>query len=206
MSDYQDAGNDLWQRVTAHHALQAAWERVSANEGSAGGDGVSLSEFRNNLFANLTQLRAEIFAGSYRTRPFRKVAIPKRKPGYRVLTIPSIRDRVLHKSIATALSTIFEPLFEDGSFGYRPNRGVVHAVERIEQWRKRGYDTVIEADIVSYFDNIDHEILYDKIDGIIGILDGAPPLLALLGQLLEEQGIALETPGKGLVQGFDQRL
>ncbi|MFD0915007.1 CRISPR-associated endonuclease Cas1 [Pseudahrensia aquimaris] len=178
-----------------------AWEQTSANGGSAGGDRVSLGEFRSNLFANLTQLRSEILQGTYRTSPFRKVAVPKRKPGYRVLTIPSVRDRVLHKSIANALTPILEPIFEDCSFGYRPGRGVVHAVERVERWRKQGYSVVIEADIVSYFDNVDHELLIEKIQTAIGIMDGAASVLALLIALLGDQANALGTPGRGLVQG-----
>ena len=93
--------------------------------------------------------------GNYRSLPFRKVMIPKKKPGHRTLTIPSIRDRVLHTAIAATLSPILEPMFEDGSFGYRPGRGVTHAVAQIEKWRSKGYDVVIEADIVRYFDNDD---------------------------------------------------
>lgn len=196
-----DTGPDLWQRVTAQEALQLAWYKVKSNEGSAGGDGVSLGEFGADLFANLTQLRAELLGGTYRTGAFRKVSVPKKKPGYRVLTIPSIRDRVVHTSIASALTPILEPLFEDGSFGYRPNRGVVHAVQRIEAWRKRGYDVVIEVDIVSYFDNVDQAILQEKLRAAIGTLPGAAPLLALVETLLTDQGRALGTPGQGLVQG-----
>lgn len=194
-------GTDLWGRVTSQEAMQAAWGRVAANEGSAGGDGIGIGAFRRNLFANITELRAEILCGSYRTGPFRKVSIPKRRPGYRILTIPSIRDRVVHTSIARALTPIFEATFEDGSFGYRPNRGVVQAVQRIETWRKRGYDVVIEADIVRYFDNIDHEILRQKVEHVITTLPGAPPLLALMDRVLADQAQALGTPGQGLAQG-----
>ena len=111
---------NLWEQVTSQQALQAAWYRVEGNDGSAGGDGVSLKNFGRDLFANLTQLRAELLQGSYRSGPFRKVSIPKRKPGYRILTIPSIRDRVLHTSIANALTPIFEPLFEESSFATAP--------------------------------------------------------------------------------------
>lgn len=192
---------NLWDRVTAHDALQAAWGRVDSNEGSPGGDGISRRDFRQNVFANLTELRAELLAGSYRTGPFRKVSIPKKKPGYRILTIPSIRDRVVHTSIATALGPLFEAVFEDSSFGYRPNRGVVQAVERIETWRRRGYDVVIEADIVRYFDSIDHEILAEKITGVVGTLPGAASLTELIDRILHDQAHALGTPGVGIVQG-----
>ena len=196
-----ESGSDLWRRVTAHEALQGAWFKVKSNQGSSGGDGVTVASFEEDLYASLTQLRAELLAGTYRTGPFRKVSVPKKKPGYRILTIPSIRDRVVHTSIATALTPILEPLFEDGSFGYRPNRGVVHAVERIEQWRKRGYDVVIEADIVSFFDNVDQEILMAKLHSAIAAIPGSAPLLALVETLLDDQASALGTARQGIVQG-----
>lgn len=192
---------NLWQRVTSHDALHAAWHKVHANGGGPGGDGVTLGDFEGDLFANLTQLRSELLSGSYRSGPFRKVSVPKKKPGYRVLTIPSVRDRVLHTSLASALGPIFEPLFEDASFAYRPGRGVVQAVERIEALRRRGFDVVIEADIVSYFDNIDQEILKEKIEQVISLLDGSPPVFALIETILSDQAKVLGTPGTGLVQG-----
>jgi CRISPR-associated protein Cas1 len=194
-------GPDLWQRTTSSEALQLAWHKVKSNGGSAGGDGVSLNEFERDLFANLTQLRSEILAGTYRTGPFRRLTVPKKKPGYRILTVPGIRDRILHTSISASLTPIMEPMFEDGSFAYRPGRGVTHAVERIEKWRKRGFSVVIEADIVSYFDNIDQEILKGKLRSILAPLPGAEALLALVDRLLDDQGKALGTPGCGLVQG-----
>jgi len=192
---------NLWQAVTSAEALHTAWAKVASNKGSAGGDHVTLYEFQKNLFANLTQLRAELLGGSYRSGPFKRVSIPKKKPGYRILTIPPIRDRVVHTSIASAFTPIFEPTFEDSSFAYRPGRGVVHAVARIEKWRKHGFEYVIEADIVSYFDNVNHEILLDKLKAIIGALDGSAPILALLETILEAQAKALGTPGQGIVQG-----
>jgi CRISPR-associated protein Cas1 len=194
-------GPDLWERVTAQAALQQASFKVQANDGGQGGDGVTLRDFEQDIFANITQLRAELLGGTYRTGPFRKVSIPKKKPGYRILTIPSVRDRVVHTSIASALTPIFEPHFQDGSFAYRPGRGVVHAVERIENWRKRGFTIVVEADIVSYFDNVNQSLLQDKIRSLIAPLPGAPAMLALIELILSDQGKVLGTPGQGLVQG-----
>lgn len=194
-------GQDLWSRITSTDALQEAWARVAMNEGGPGGDGISLDDFRRDLFGNLTQLRADLLAGSWRALPHRKVAIPKKKPGYRVLTIPSVRDRVLHTSIAQALTPVLEPMFEDGSFAYRPGRGVDDAVRRIEHWRNRGYAIVIEADIVSYFDNVDIEILEGKLKAVLGSLPGGAPVHALISAVLAAGCDALATPGRGIAQG-----
>jgi len=149
----------------------------------------------------LNQLRANLLSGDYAPRPYRKVSVPKKKPGYRILAIPSIRDRILHTSIATALVPMLEPHFEECSFAFRPNRGVTQAVARIEQWRNRGYEYVIEADIVRYFDSIDHEILMGKLQGLIGGVQGAVPVLSLTKDLLDHQSKGLGTVGVGLVQG-----
>ena len=192
---------NLWEEITSLRGLNAAWSKVDRNEGSAGGDRVSRSEFRDDLFARLNQLRAELLEGSYKSRPFKKVSIPKKKPGYRILTIPAIRDRVLHTSIANALTPMFEPTFEDSSFGYRPGRGVTHAVAGIEKWRSQGYVFVIEADIVSYFDNIEHQLLLEKVESTLGQKDGTAPFLQLLHCILNDQAHALGTTGVGLVQG-----
>jgi len=197
----QNAAPDLWDSITGYDALNAAWARVDANEGSAGGDGVTRHEFRSDLFARLNQLRADLLSGEYVPRPYRKVSVPKKKPGYRILAIPSIRDRVVHTSIATALVPILEPHFEECSFAYRLNRGVTKAVARIEQWRSRGYEFVIEADIVRYFDNIDHDILMGKLKDLIAGIPGAGPVLSLTERLLAHQGKGLGTEGVGLVQG-----
>ena len=107
----------------------------------------------------------------------------------------------MHTALAGILSPILEPVFNDGSFGYRPGRGVVDAVERIEQWRKRGYDVVIEADIVRYFDSIDQTLLRPKIAEILSPLPGQAPFMALLDIILADQARALGTPQQGLVQG-----
>jgi len=193
--------SNLWLAVTEHDALAQAWYRVRANRGGSGGDGMRIPEFQARLFEHLTQLRAELLGGTYRSGPYRKVTVPKQRPGYRILTIPSLRDRVVHTSLAAALTPIFEPAFEDCSFAYRPDRGVVQAVQRIELWRKKGFETVIEADIVDYFNNVDHGLLSTKVSSLLARLDGAAPVLSLIAQVLQDQGVAMDTPGRGLAQG-----
>ena len=201
MTDSGETALDLWHRIVTSDALLAAWAKVLANGGSPGGDGQNLADFGNDTYANIMQLRAELLQGTYRARSFRKVAVPKRKPGYRVLTIPSVRDRVVHTAVATALTPIMEAIFQDCSFAYRPNRGVVQAVQRIEQWRKRGFEIVVEADIIDYFGTIDHALLLDKLNDALGQMPGGPAVLALVSQNLHEQAEALGTPGQGLAQG-----
>lgn len=193
--------DDIWKTTVSMDSLQAAWYRVSSNRGTSGGDGVHIGEFQSHLFEHLNQLRADLLSGNYRTSPFKRVQIPKKHRGFRTLMIPSLRDRILHTSMATTLTPILEPHFEDSSFAYRPNRGVTQAVARIEAWRNRGFNTVIEADIVNYFDNIQHHLLIEKLSDIICELPGAPTFSALVKLILISQADALGQPEKGLVQG-----
>jgi CRISPR-associated protein Cas1 len=196
-----DNRDNLWISITSLEALQDAWGKVFSNRGTYGGDNISLKQFSSDIFANLTEIRAELLGGIYKTGPFRQISIPKKKPGYRVLTVPTIRDRVVHTSITNALTPIFEPLFEDGSFAYRPGRGVVDAVKMIEKWRDAGYSVVIEADIVSYFDNIDQSILISKIEGVIKSHNGSAAVLSLIETILADQAKALGAPKRGIAQG-----
>jgi CRISPR-associated protein Cas1 len=153
----------IWKKISDPFALREAWQKVASNGGSAGGDGVTISRYRARSARNLKQLSVTLRDFTYRPLPCRKVEIPKRKGGVRRLMIPSIQDRILHTAIAKALQPILEPLFEDSSFAYRPGRSVKQAVARIERWRDQGFTHVIEADIVSYFDAIDHSILMGKL-------------------------------------------
>lgn len=174
---------------------------MSENGGGPGGDGETISDFGRDTYAGVMQLRSEVLQGTYRGRPYKKIAVPKRKSGTRMLTIPAVRDRVLHTSIASALMPIMESMFQDSSFAYRPNRGVAKAVERIEMWHRRGFDVVIEADIVGYFDNIDQARLIARLEEVLAALPSASTVIALVRQVLTEQAVALATPGTGIAQG-----
>lgn len=192
---------NIWHHITDPYVLEQAWQKVSGNGGSAGGDGVSLGQFRRGRAKALKQLSSDLKGFTYKPLSCRKVEIPKRKGGFRRLMIPSIRDRVLHTAIAQALQPILEPEFEDSSFAYRPGRSVKQAVARIEFWRDQGYTHVIEADIVNYFDAIDHKILLDKLRIVIGDRDGAGNLMELISVILDAQGAELNQLDCGVVQG-----
>jgi len=192
---------NIWTQIIDPFTLQQAWQKVQSNGGAAGGDGVSINQYRTNAARNIKQLATSLCEQSYQPSSCRKVEIPKRKGGVRRLMIPSIQDRILHTSIAQALQPILEPLFEDSSFAYRPGRSVQQAVAQIERWRDMGYTHVIEADIVGYFDAIDHMILLGKLQQIVGHIDGADDLMENISQSLDSQGQELDSMGRGLVQG-----
>lgn len=192
---------DLWQKVRDFDTLYAAWMKVKSNGGSSGGDGITLGKFRIGAASKLHQLSKALAEGIYVSGPCRRVDIPKRKGGFRTLMIPTIVDRVAHTAVAEVLQPILDPTFEESSFAYRHGRSVKQAVACIERWRDAGYHHVIEADIIRYFDNIDHDILIRKLRAVLEGHAGAEPLLELIADVIDGQGIELGTAGTGLVQG-----
>jgi RNA-directed DNA polymerase len=136
-----------------------AWKQVKANQGAAGVDKQSIAEFETNLRNNLYKIWNRMSSGSYMPPPVRTVAIPKKTGrGKRVLGVPSVSDRVAQTVWKRYFEPIVEPHFHEDSYGYRPNKSALDAVEvtRRRCWK---YDWVLEFDIKGLFDNIDFELL-----------------------------------------------
>lgn len=182
-------------------ALYAAWSKVAGNGGAPGADGVSIAKYAATLHDRVSRLGKTLRSGDYLPGEYRRVDIPKRRGGLRRLMIPNASDRIVHTAIAEALKPVLEPMFEDASFAYRPGRSVKQAVAKIEHWRDRGYTHVIEADIVAFFDNIAHDLLLQKLRIALDGVPGSAPLLEIIADIIDHQGLTLDTLGRGLVQG-----
>lgn len=139
-------------------AVIDAYKRVKANKGSAGIDGVDFEKFEGKLNNNLYKIWNRMSSGSYFPSPVMAVEIPKKSGGVRRLGIPTITDRVAQMVAREYVERAVESLFCDDSYGYRPGKS---ALDAIEMTRKRcwHYDYVIELDVKGLFDNIDHELL-----------------------------------------------
>ena len=135
-----------------------AFQRVKANRGAAGVDGVSLAAFEKDLGRNLYKVWNRMSSGSYHPPPVRLVEIPKDNGGTRPLGIPTIADRVAQTVAKMVLEPIVEPVFHAGSYGYRPGRSALDAVGVARQrcWR---YDWVVDLDIKAFFDSIPHALV-----------------------------------------------
>lgn len=173
--------------------LVEAWQRVQANHGAAGGDGVSVDRFARFADTAIPRLSAMLRDGSYRPAPARRVSIAKRDGGTRLLTIPAVVDRIAQGAVALTLGPILEAQMEDSSFAYRRGRGVADAVRRVAALRREGFRWVVDADIRHYFDAIPHAPLLDQVERYSG--DDA--LLDLIAQWLEWYAPG----GRGLPQG-----
>ena len=138
--------------------IMEAFKRVKVNGGSAGIDAQSIAKFEESLKDNLYKLWNRLSSGSYFPPPVMAVPIPKKSGGTRILGVPTVADRVAQTAVKIILEPLLEPLFHDDSYGYRPGRSALDAVELVRR-RSWKYDWVLEFDIKGLFDNIDHDLL-----------------------------------------------
>ncbi|WP_172202837.1 CRISPR-associated endonuclease Cas1 [Niveibacterium sp. COAC-50] len=157
----------LLQRTLQEDILLAAWQRVQDNDGVAGCDGVTIDAFARNAMSRIQQLADEVRNGAYRSQPLRPIELPRPGRAPRLLAVPTVRDRLLQTAATLALTPELEPHFEDESFAYRPGRCVPQAIERVIRGRERGNQWVVDADIHSYFDNIPHAELLERLCALV---------------------------------------
>ena len=161
--DSQRRFHALYDKVYRMDVLWRAWERVRENGGAPGVDGQTLKqieEYGVSLF--LLQLQQTLRKGEYRPMPVRRRNIPKPDGRERPLGIPAVRDRIVQMAAKIVVEPVFEAGFQDCSYGFRPRRSAHQAVQAVRDamWRA-GW--VLDADIVGFFDNIDHEIVMERV-------------------------------------------
>src|SRR6266850_1225649 len=134
--------HSLVDKVYSRKNLKLAWERVRANRGAGGTDGITIGAFEANLDANLERLHQELRDKTYRPQAVRRLEIPKRgAPGKtRPLGIPSVYDRVCQQALVNRLEPIFEKVFDPSSFGYRKGRKTADALSKIRREVEAGYE------------------------------------------------------------------
>jgi RNA-directed DNA polymerase len=153
--------HSLIDKVYKRKNLEMAWEKVKANRGRGGIDGQSLQAFEGQLNQQLDRLQRELKEDTYQPLPVRQHPIPKRdKPGeYRMLGIPAIYDRVCQQALLNRLEPIFEPIFDDASFGYRRGRSTKDALRKVWKEIQSGSEWIVDADLRDFFGSADHEKL-----------------------------------------------
>ncbi|RJT91198.1 group II intron reverse transcriptase/maturase, partial [Arthrobacter frigidicola] len=119
----------LMERVLAPATLRRAYQRVVSNKGAPGADGMTVAELAGHVNQYWPILKARLLAGEYRPQAVRAVEIPKPQGDTRQLGIPSVVDRLIQQALQQQLTPIFDPLFSDYSYGFRPGRSAHQAVE-----------------------------------------------------------------------------
>src|ERR1700733_3813673 len=150
--------HSLTGRITPD-LMWIAFRNVKRNRGAAGIDKTSIQMFENNLDQNLLALMRCLKDGTYQSHPLRRVHIPKGSGQTRPLGIPAVRDRVAQEVVRLLLNPLFERLFHDDSYGFRPDRNCHMAVRKLLELHQQGHTHVLDADIKGFFDNLPHQVI-----------------------------------------------
>lgn len=156
-------GAELLERILDRGNLNRAYKRVKANKGAPGIDGMTVEDALGWLREHREELLESIRGGKYKPQPVRRKEIPKPDGGMRQLGIPTVIDRVIQQAIAQQLTPIFEPLFSDNSFGYRPRKSAQMAILKVKEYAEQGYKYAVLIDLSKYFDTLNHELLMNMV-------------------------------------------
>jgi RNA-directed DNA polymerase len=175
----------LYVHVCKMETLREAYEIAKKNDGAAGVDGVTFEAIEaQGAEALLEQLRDELIGRTYKPLPARRQEIPKDGGKVRVLSIPAIRDRVVQGALKLIVEPVFEADFQSGSFGYRPKRTAHDAIKRVAEAIVQRKTRVLDFDLRSYFDNVRHDRLLEKVAKRIDDAD----IMHLLKVMLKASG------------------
>lgn len=165
-----DQTDKLMDQLAAPENLLNAWRTVRGNiptyrrQRSAGPDGVTLTEYERDLPAQLSALRHMLLKGRYQPQAPGQFTIEKRNGGQRQIAVLNVADRVAQRAAQQVIEPLYEPVFLPCSFGFRPGRSLHDAVYCAQRLREHGYGWVVDGDIASCFDSLDHQTLLQKID------------------------------------------
>ena len=181
--------------------LNASWLAVKANRGAAGPDGKDIPTTLGHLRSNWERIEAKLTSGDYKPGPVCSVSIPKPNGGTRHLGVPNVQDRLIQQAIHQKLSEHGERFFSEHSYGFRPNRSAHDAVRAAQQYVRQGKGYVVDIDLKSFFDEVNH----DKLMQLLGTYVKDKSLKRLIGRYLrapiQNTDGTRQKRGKGTPQG-----
>jgi RNA-directed DNA polymerase len=145
--------------ILSNRNMQQACRHVVSNKGSAGVDGMTTGQLAAHLRAHGQQLVASVLSGSHVPKAILGVAIPKSNGKTRLLGIPTVEDRLLQQAVHQVMMPRFEVEFKAHSYGFRPKRNALQAVLRAQHHINEGCQHIVDIDLQSFFDEVDHCIL-----------------------------------------------
>ena len=158
----------LIEEILSEENLNEAIKRVKANKGASGIDKMTVNQLDAYFYEHKKEIINSIMNKTYKPQPVRRVYIPKSNGKLRPLGIPTAVDRVIQQAIAQRLTPIYENVFSDYSYGFRPNRDCHTAMNKVLEYLNEGFEWVIDLDIEKYFDTVNHDklisILREKVN------------------------------------------
>lgn len=190
----------LIEQILAKDNVREALNRVVANQGAAGIDGMKVEELRDYMNAHWPSIKESILTRNYKPAPVRRVEIPKPNGGVRKLGIPTVVDRTLQQSIVQILTPIFEAEFQENSYGFRPCRSCEQAVLKLLEYLNEGADWIVDIDLEKFFDNVPQDKLMSYVGRVIQDPDTESLIRKYLKSGVMENGI-YEATELGTPQG-----
>ncbi|HQI47894.1 MAG TPA: reverse transcriptase domain-containing protein, partial [bacterium] len=185
----------LYSAIINEANLLAAWQHVRANLGAPGIDRISVDDFEKCAEKELAVLHQELANQAFQPAPYLTFTKEKSANKSRVLHIPTVRDRIVQQAVLQQIRSLLEKQFHDCSYAYRPGRSAVKALARVERHLSRGLTWILNADITTFFDEIDRSILKKKIEYLIEDRDVTSLVFSCINALPSELQ-------KGIPQGM----
>ena len=157
----------LLEKILSRDNMLAALDKVKANKGAGGIDGISVNEIDQYLKENWVDIRDKIRRRKHKPKPVRRVEIPKPNGGVRNLGIPTVVDRVIEQAIVQVLTPIAEPHFSEYSYGFIPNRRAQQAIVKLLEYFNDGYTYIVDIDLEKFFDNVPQDKLMTLVHNLI---------------------------------------
>jgi len=199
-NDRKACDSKLLEKILERENMNLAFKRVKKNKGSYGIDKLGTDELLDYLKEHSAELLESLLLGEYSPKAVRRIEIPKDNVTKRKLGIPTVVDRVIQQAMHQELSPIFEKTFSDSSYGFRPRRSTHDALTKSKTYINEGYKWVVDIDLASYFDTVNH----DKLIGLIYKEVKDIRVIALIRKYLQagvmENGVFSRTPS-GVPQG-----
>ena len=151
----------LFIRICDIKTLWQAWKKVKEKGSKGGIDNITIESFEKDIDKNLKLIKASLEKEQYIPEPVKRIYIPKiEKPEEkRAIALPSIKDKIVQEAVKMVVEPIFERIFLDCSYGYRPGKGPQKAIQKVVEYLKEGKTWVVTCDIENFFDSINKNLL-----------------------------------------------
>ena len=159
--------SEMLEKILSDENIRLAQKRVYSNNGAGGVDGVTTDELEEYMKENWSSIKEQIRNRTYKPQPVLRVEIPKANGGVRKLGIPTVIDRVIEQGITQVLIPIFDPMFHNSSYGFRPNRCCEQAIVKLLDLFNSGYIWVVDIDLEKFFDNVPQDKLMSYVGRVI---------------------------------------